>query len=187
MNGFFPAEDIEKLLGARRTGEAITDMLGPIPKLPIEIIENWIMFQDQSIERFPGEAGSVLGVPLPRRWEHLARTMRPVNSADRTLNNLTDGEWEREAIRLLGISTYPVDFERQRDVMLKVFSIRRSKAKSEITKIKNRQEAGEVRPEDNINLRELNTIVTEMDVKITEFKKKGTTRRRRRRSKALSK
>jgi len=85
----------------RRAMEGIIGGLSPTIKLPFEYGTGISTFSGRPIERFPGEPGEYLGMPVTRMQQHLARSLfRPAKELDQLnpLNMFGEdrfGRWEQ--------------------------------------------------------------------------------------------
>jgi len=124
FDSWWPGADIGKL-HYNRVGREFLNMVTPLVKLIPETIFGYDLFRMRKMERFPGEKGKLAGVelniPLSKRIEHIARTMRIVNETDRVIQ-ATGREYStsfgermfRGALRaLVGRPVYPVKYESQ--------------------------------------------------------------------------
>lgn len=122
LDGWWSFTDINKFVPGRMLDEAI-NMLSPIYTTPGEIIKNYNTFTKRPIER-PGDKFELLGAraefPLDKRLEHLIRTFRPLDEADKTLRAFSSkygqGIWDRginAMSRMLFGRQYPTNREEQ--------------------------------------------------------------------------
>ena len=109
LESWLPIADVAKL---RRPGQAMTELLSPAVKVPIELLMNKSFYFDKPIERYPGEKKKVLGVPVSAKQEHILRSVRIVNELNRLFEKPKPTAFEAtkadKYLRLLtGIKTYP--------------------------------------------------------------------------------
>lgn len=118
MNNWHPLADLGLLTGQKEFQKALTGLLSPFVKLPIELFFNWDLWRDQKIEAVPGAKRRFLGIDLPAKAAHLARSVRYLSEADRLLldSDLDLSPLER-GFRLFGLKSYPSDPKMQRKVM----------------------------------------------------------------------
>ncbi len=110
FNGWHPFADLNAIMGRREFSHAAKSLLSPFIKLPIEFLENYDFFRGREIEKFPGQRGRVLGVPMRRLAEHFVRSIRLFNEVDRTIWDIESGlPFGVRIFRSIGLKPYPAD------------------------------------------------------------------------------
>jgi len=127
LGSWWPMADIGKALSTtfpfvnfEGMSHEVLDQTTPFLSMPFELTLNYSLFRNRPITEVRGTRGDILGVPLPKRMEHLLRAIAPLNTADRVIeagsDRFADSAWSRAmlaAMRLLIGKPYPVNYQSQ--------------------------------------------------------------------------
>jgi hypothetical protein len=79
LQGLLPTGDLSLLDNPM---ELVANQLSPFIKAPYEVARNTSIFENQQLERFPGDATQRLGFDVGKRWTPLIDMWRPVRELD---------------------------------------------------------------------------------------------------------
>jgi hypothetical protein len=86
LDSWIPAADLNKLVDVRAFRDMVTSLISPLTKVPIEILYNYNLFRKKDIKEFPGQKKRMLGIPIGPYAEHVFRSVRALNEADKWLD-----------------------------------------------------------------------------------------------------
>lgn len=118
LGNFWPGTDVLQMAGG--PVEEILSQLTPGLRVPYEMVTGQVAGSQWTIEKYPGEMGRFLGVPMEKSTIQLLRSLRWLNEADRLVGPMgekqeteTVADWRRRLIHsLLGHKVYVVDREK---------------------------------------------------------------------------
>lgn len=127
LDSWWPAADIGKFTSTR-AGQEFLNMIHPGAKLPFELLSNYSFFSGKKIQR-AGHQGQLLGmekvlnkagIGLDKRVEHLLRSARVINEADRVImtmvkeyGGVSPKSFAYAGLRALFGKTYPTNMQDQ--------------------------------------------------------------------------
>ena len=86
LGSWYPTAELEKLsIEDARSARELWNLVTPLVKEPIEWISGTDLYTFAPIEKFPGERGSVLGIPMRKRIEAAVKFLRPISIADKVM------------------------------------------------------------------------------------------------------
>ena len=118
LDNWIPSADVGKLFNISAFRDMVSGLASPGVKLPIEIVFNYNLFRKRPISEFPGHRGRLFNKAVQPHFEHLLRTIRLVNEADKTFDAfVTRGgetsKWEATSRVIVG-KVYPYRPEQQK-------------------------------------------------------------------------
>ena len=90
LNAALPASDLARITDPLKMG---VDMLSPLPKTLIESAMNTKMYNGAKIEEYDGQEGSILGMPVGKKWEYAFQSaFTPLRNLAGAQQQMDDGE-----------------------------------------------------------------------------------------------
>ena len=83
LDNWIPSADIGRLFDVKAFRDLAKGMVSPFLKLPWEMLENYNLFRKKPISEFPGHRGRLFNKAVQPHFEHLLRTIRIINEADK--------------------------------------------------------------------------------------------------------
>ena len=118
LDNWIPSADLNKLFDIQAFRDLVVGLMSPGIKLPIEILFNYNLFRKRKIKVYAGQRGKLFDKSIEPRLEHVARTIRLINEADKIYQAfvLQHGEVSKlEAVsRVFATKLYPYRPDRQK-------------------------------------------------------------------------
>ncbi len=119
LDNWLPSAEVGRLFSKGAAKDMLVGLLSPFTKLPFEIAWNFNAFRKRKIGEYPGQRKRILGIPLDPSLEHVARSIRLINEADRMWVDIIKNEGDigrmTAVIRSLTGKAYPYRPEKQKD------------------------------------------------------------------------